>query len=46
MRAIAQVIGRLITVLVDKGLIDNDDALFILQPLNDDKESEAKNEQE
>ena len=35
MKRMAQVIGRLLAVLVDKGVIDGKEAQFILFPLQD-----------
>lgn len=37
---IAKTIGRLIAVLVDKGIIKREQAVWILEPLKDKTESE------
>ena len=37
---IAKVIGRLIAVLVDAGVIEKEQAVWILEPLEDKAESE------
>lgn len=37
---IAKVIGRIIAVLVDAGIIEREQAVWILEPLKDDAESE------
>jgi arginine repressor len=38
MKLIAKVIGRLLAVLVDKGVISGDDAIFVLCPLKEGEE--------
>lgn len=40
MIGIAKVIGRLIAVLVDVGIIESEKAVWILEPLKDKAESE------
>ena len=40
MKRMAKVIGRLLAVLVDKGVIDGDDALLVLAPLNEGEDDE------
>lgn len=40
MSEIAKVLGRFLAVLIDKGIITKDEAVYILEPLK-----EAKNEQ-
>ena len=37
---IAKTIGRLIAILVDKGIIEREQAVWILEPLKDKTESE------
>lgn len=39
---ISKTIGRLIAVLVDKGIIERERAVWILEPLKDKAESEAE----
>lgn len=39
---IAKTIGRLIAVLVDNGIIEREQAVWILEPLKDKAESEDK----
>lgn len=40
MIGIAKVIGRLIGVLIDAGIVDREKAIWILEPLKDESESE------
>lgn len=42
MIGIAKTIGRLIAVLVDVGVIEREQAVWILEPLQDKAESEDK----
>ena len=42
MIGIAKVIGRLIAVLVDVGVIEREQAVWILEPLEDKAEKEDK----
>lgn len=42
MIGIAKTIGRLIAVLVDAGIIEREQAVWILEPLKDKAESEDK----
>lgn len=43
MIGIAKTIGRLIAVLVDAGIIEREQAVWILEPLKDKAESEETN---
>ncbi len=45
MIGIAKTIGRLIAVLVDVGIVDREKAVWILEPLKDEPESEVESEQ-
>lgn len=40
MKRMAKVLGRLLAVLVDKGVINGDDALLVLAPLNEGEDDE------
>ena len=42
MIGIAKTIGRLIAVLVDAGIIEREQAVWILEPLKDKTETEVK----
>ena len=42
MLGITKVIGRLIAVLVNAGIIEREQATWILEPLTDKEESEGK----
>lgn len=42
MIGIAKTIGRLIAVLVDAGIVDREQAVWILDPLKDKAESEDR----
>lgn len=42
MNGIAKTIGRIIAVLVHAGIIEREQAVWILEPLRDDAESEDK----
>lgn len=42
MIGIAKTIGRLIAVLVDAGVIEREQAIWIIEPLKDEGESEEK----
>lgn len=42
MLGIAKTIGRIIAVLVDAGVIKREQAVWILEPLKDQAESEGK----
>lgn len=42
MIGIAKTIGRLIAVLVDAGIIEREQAVWILEPLKDEAESEEQ----
>ena len=44
MTGIAKVIGRLLAVLINTGIIEGKQAEWILEPLIDKAESEEKNE--
>ena len=43
-RRIAKTIGRLIAVLVDAGIIEREQAVWILEPLKGKGENEGKDE--
>ena len=43
MIGIAKTIGRIIAVLVDAGIIEREQAVWILEPLKDNAESEETN---
>lgn len=38
MTGIAKVIGRILAVLIDKGIIEKEQAIWILEPLKDESE--------
>lgn len=42
MNGIAKTIGRIVAVLVNAGIIEREQAVWILEPLRDDAESEDK----
>lgn len=42
MNGIAKVLGRLLAVLVNAGIVEREQAIWILEPLKDNSESEVK----
>lgn len=46
MIGVAKTIGRLIAVLVDAGIIERNQAVWILEPLKDKAESEPQESEE
>ena len=42
MNEIAKTIGRIVAVLVHAGIIEREQAVWILEPLRDDSESEVE----
>jgi len=44
MIGIAKVIGRIMAVLVDAGIIEREQAVWILEPLSESQESEETDE--
>lgn len=43
MNGIARALGRLLAVLVNAGIVEREQAVWILEPLKDNAESEVKN---
>lgn len=41
MNRIAKVIGRLLAVLIDKGIITTDEAMYILEPMKEEENNES-----
>jgi hypothetical protein len=42
MNGIAKVLGRLLAVLVNAGIVEREQAIWILEPLKDNSESEVQ----